>query len=105
MEQPKPSEYDPEKPDILLIVADECPTLKSHFLKRREKGIETYGTPLQPFNGRNAFQDLLDELLDACVYAKQAFLENPNRTNDINYSMILNLTELIHERLKGLNDD
>jgi hypothetical protein len=42
---------------------------------RRQKGIETYGTALQPFNGRDALQDWYEELLDASVYAKQLKIE------------------------------
>jgi hypothetical protein len=39
---------------------------------RREMGIAKYGTPLQYQNGRNPKKDLMEELLDAVVYAKQA---------------------------------
>lgn len=42
---------------------------------RRELGILRYGTALQPHNGRDALQDLYEELLDAAMYAKQAILE------------------------------
>lgn len=38
---------------------------------RDKLGIERYGSPLQPFNGRNAFTDYAEELLDAIVYNKQ----------------------------------
>lgn len=42
---------------------------------RMRQGIETYGVPLQPFNGRDALQDLYEELLDACCYLRQAMYE------------------------------
>jgi hypothetical protein len=42
---------------------------------RHQLGIERYGTPLQPHNGRNSLQDVYEELLDACVYIKQHLLE------------------------------
>jgi hypothetical protein len=42
---------------------------------RLKVGIERYGTGLQPFNGRDALQDLYEELLDACMYIKQAIME------------------------------
>ena len=43
--------------------------------ERRELGIRRYGTALQPHNGRNALQDLYEELLDGAMYAKQALIE------------------------------
>ena len=72
--------HNPSQPSItqLIVNSPNCPDrLKSYFLAREQKGIATYGTPLQPFNGRNAKQDLLEELLDACQYAKQICIENP----------------------------
>jgi len=47
----------------------------SDLKARRELGIQRYGTPLQPFNGRNVLQDLYEELLDAATYVKQALIE------------------------------
>lgn len=38
---------------------------------REAKGIEAYGETLKPFNGRDACQDLIEELLDAAQYARQ----------------------------------
>lgn len=38
---------------------------------RRLHGIEKYGVPVQPGNGRDALIDLYQELLDACVYIRQ----------------------------------
>ena len=43
---------------------------------RTQKGIETYGRPLETFNGRDAFLDMYEELLDAFQYAEQTVLEN-----------------------------
>lgn len=42
-------------------------------------GRSRYGTPLQAGNGRNAMQDLYEELLDAAVYARQV-IEEAGRT-------------------------
>lgn len=45
-------------------------------MKARDRiGRNRYGTPLQPFNGRDVLQDTYEELLDACVYLKQAIIE------------------------------
>ena len=45
------------------------------LMKRKAHGTRKYGTPLQPHNGRNALQDLYEELLDACAYLKQRLRE------------------------------
>lgn len=42
---------------------------------RYQQGLETYGTPLEAYNGRNAINDLLEELADAYLYAIQAQVE------------------------------
>lgn len=43
--------------------------------ERNKVGIQRYGTPLQPFNGRNSLQDAYEEVLDLCVYLKNAIEE------------------------------
>lgn len=43
--------------------------------QRERKGIKTYGTTLQPFNGRNAIQDALEEVADLFVYMTQLLIE------------------------------
>lgn len=43
--------------------------------KRREVGIERYGTALQPFNGRKTLRDIYEELLDAACYVRQRLVE------------------------------
>lgn len=43
--------------------------------QRTVVGIATYGTTLQTFNGRDAIDDLDDELADAVNYAMQTRLE------------------------------
>lgn len=43
--------------------------------ERKAIGIERYGTPLQPFNGRDPLVDCYQELIDAAQYAKQRELE------------------------------
>lgn len=46
---------------------------------RRLHGIEKYTVPVQPFNGRDPLIDLYQELLDACVYCRQAIEERGKR--------------------------
>jgi hypothetical protein len=43
--------------------------------ERTQRGIETYGRPLETHNGRSAKLDRYQELLDAAQYAKQDLLE------------------------------
>jgi hypothetical protein len=44
--------------------------------EREALGIKRYGRSLETFNGRNAFRDLQDELLDGLNYATQAEMEH-----------------------------
>ncbi|NMO52002.1 hypothetical protein HH310_12440 [Actinoplanes sp. TBRC 11911] len=49
-------------------------------LRTRERiGVERYGTPLQPHNGRDALRDAYEEALDLACYLRQAIAE---RTSD-----------------------
>lgn len=43
--------------------------------QRREVGVSRYGTPLQPFNGRDALRDAYDEALDLACYLRQMIVE------------------------------
>lgn len=47
------------------------------MVDRRNIGIERYNTVLQPFNGRNAIRDLIEEQLDSLAYSEQVSLEQP----------------------------
>lgn len=44
--------------------------------KRDEAGVKTYGTRLQPFNGRSSLSDAYEEALDLSVYLKQRIIED-----------------------------
>lgn len=61
-----------DHPDIQAAVIADIET-------RREVGISRYGTALQPNNGRDALQDLYEELIDAAMYAKQLIVERDLR--------------------------
>ena len=43
--------------------------------ERRQVGIERYGTPLQPNNGRDALVDAYQEALDLACYLRQSIAE------------------------------
>lgn len=58
---------------------DVTPVARGSFLElleRREiRGIATYGTTLQTFNGRDAIQDALEEAIDLWQYLVQIRME------------------------------
>lgn len=54
-----------------LVIAD--------MERRRELGVQRYGTALQPFNGRIALLDAYEEALDMVMYLKQALVEGEVR--------------------------
>lgn len=53
------------------------------ILLRKTFGIEKYGVPLQPNNGRPALVDAYQELLDATVYVCQKALESGDPSGDL----------------------
>lgn len=46
---------------------------------RETYGLATYGTRLQPFNGRNALVDAYQEALDLVVFLRQAIYESERK--------------------------
>lgn len=54
--------------------------LKTDLWSRQQMGIATYGTPLQPHNGRDQLVDAYQELLDAVVYLECAIREKDSVT-------------------------
>ncbi len=69
-EQPAPIPND--RPAVWdLVLAD--------MAQRDQVGRRRYGTPLQPFNGRDGLRDMYEELLDAAVYARQLLFERDGR--------------------------
>ena len=65
-EQPAPTPND-GTPIWELVIAD--------MHARDALGRKRYGMPLQANNGRDALQDLYEELLDAVVYTRQVLEE------------------------------
>lgn len=69
LNQPEPMPTPNQLPAMWpLVIAD--------MQARHELGVAEYGTVLQPFNRRNALNDLKNELLDACVYLQQLQFED-----------------------------
>lgn len=71
MVQPDPVPGD--GPDVWqLVLAD--------MAERRMFGVGKYGTPVHPFNGRDALQDAYEEVLDLAVYLRQLLEEGLSRS-------------------------
>lgn len=64
--QPPPANN--ERPAVWDLV-------KADIAARDDAGVRTYGTRLQPFNGRDALTDAYQEALDLVVYLRQAIYE------------------------------
>jgi hypothetical protein len=64
--QPNPKENN--SPHIADLVVDD-------IAARKQQGIDTYGVALQANNGRDALQDLYEEILDAACYLRQLIEE------------------------------
>jgi hypothetical protein len=65
-DQPPPTTND--LPAIWPLVIADCE-------ERHRLGVERYGTPLQPFNGREVLVDAYQEQLDGLAYMRQAIEE------------------------------
>lgn len=59
--------------------AEVWPLVIQDMQARDQLGRERYGTPLRAHNGRDALVDRYQELLDACVYARQEIYERDGR--------------------------
>lgn len=66
--KPKPNGL----PEVVNLVVKD-------MLERGEEGARRYGTPLQPFNGRDALVDAYQEALDLAVYLRQALFERDQK--------------------------
>lgn len=65
-DQPLPTVND------LPFVAD---ALKDFIEARKQIGIQRYGTPLQPHNGRDSLRDAFEEAVDLATYLAQTIIE------------------------------
>lgn len=65
--------------DQPLPVANDRPSIQSlvraDIDAREQVGISRYGTPLQPFNGRDVLRDAYEEALDLACYLRQLIYE------------------------------
>lgn len=72
---PTVEDQPPPEPNDLPHVAD---LVLADIAERKRVGIERYGTPLQPRNGRRALIDAYQEALDLVLYLRQAIWEQDN---------------------------
>lgn len=93
---------------------DVTPVARATFLRmlldREVRGIETYGTTLQTFNGRDAVRDALEELIDAWQYLVQISLElDEIRAENVQLraeiATLSNAAEAIRRRAWGAHDE
>lgn len=66
VDQPAPQPND--RPSIQSLV-------RQDLEEREQVGIQRYGTPLQPHNGRDALVDAYQEALDLACYIRQEIQE------------------------------
>ena len=66
-------------------------TFHNVFVEQTRKGFEKYGTYLMTFNGRNAYHDAMQELVDILMYVTQLHLELQQAKEDIRW--LLNNSE------------
>lgn len=69
-------------------------------LGRDAKGRESYGMPLQTFNGLDALEEALAEALDLCAYTRQAFEEDRHPADWTTHRMAVQLAVRLLERIQ-----
>ncbi len=81
MSQPKPKHQYGKPATWALVQGDILArgeyTILSDVGLRNQMGIEKYGTPLQPGNGRDSILDAYEEAMDLTVYLQNAIQELP----------------------------
>jgi len=72
--------------------------LRSALMERAKLGEERYGVLLTPFNGRNAWVDATEEVLDLVYYVRQMIEEGDWPEVEVWYhSLVLPLAQRIVE--------
>ena len=64
------------QPSPVLGKIEVTPLVIADLQKRSDSGLQSYGVRLMTHNGRDALQDLYEELLDGACYAKQRLVED-----------------------------
>lgn len=97
-EQPAPR---PGYSDVFGLAEVMLPSL---LKERRERGLRTYGRPLETWNGRDAVRDALEEILDAFLYVLQEALEREDlvETMKKDSAVVKNLGEQVARSARAL---
>lgn len=64
-----------EKGNTDISISDTFPIIAKLAKERDDFGFAKYNTRLQPFNGRDAMSDCIEEVLDLLVYFRQKMFE------------------------------
>jgi hypothetical protein len=76
-------EPDPEQGEQPMPIVNAYPFMQDLVLqdieKRKEIGIQRYGTLLQPFNGRDFLRDAYEECLDQVMYLRGCLFERDGK--------------------------
>src|SRR5262245_23566699 len=93
--------------DQSLPVPNDLPSVQSlvraDLDAREQVGIQRYGTPLQPHNGRDALRDGYEEALDLACYLRQAIEERDQPAGELIASLNATITEQA-STIRRLND-
>lgn len=71
----RPGDQDLPRTNDLPCIQD---LVQQDIEQRKRVGIQRYGTPLQPHNGRDVLRDAYEEALDLAMYLRQAIFERDN---------------------------
>jgi hypothetical protein len=101
--KPKPVE---DQPPPKRGFDEVWPVLERRFRfmlpERVAEGIRRYGTPLQTFNGRDAFRDAMEEWFDLGLYVTQMWLEQETLQNELIYILVDLLDGLDNNNIAGI---
>jgi hypothetical protein len=89
--------FDSPSPTLAAVIVD--------AFGRHCVGIDRYGVPLHPHNGRDSLTDAYEELLDAAVYLKNEMIEHPPAPNDIRLRQVYDQTIQLAITVRGLIDE
>lgn len=81
----------------------QLPDLVAWINQRKKVGLESYGTPLTAFNGRDGSRDALEESIDLCVYLGTGVTEGwcGKRTYSRAIALMCDVHQLHQARIAG----
>jgi hypothetical protein len=88
-----------------VLISVKNPIVQTLLLDRAKKGLIEYDEMLKTDNDRDCIKDLLEELLDALMYCKQAEMEFDIDTYRLMFMMVLSMVEGIVEMKDGLIEE